>query len=131
MWRNIHNWNLVACDVKQPISLTHSLGLLIGAYSLKEVYNQSLIFVSFWTNYSFREWDDEAHEPVKNSIWLNIVTPTDRPKLVGNLRVFYCWMLVIVTLNHVRFYDFSVRTGHRVSWLLNSLPFLVMYKMIL
>ena len=35
--RNLHNWNLVVCDVKQPISLTHSLGLVIGAYSLKEV----------------------------------------------------------------------------------------------
>ena len=25
MFRHKYNWNIVACDVKQPISLTHSL----------------------------------------------------------------------------------------------------------
>ena len=76
--------------------------------------------VKNWCNvlsmdYSFREFGYEAHEPVNIFIWLTIVTPTDRPKLVGNLREFDCWMCIIATLNHLQFYVFSVTTRNCVS----------------
>ena len=36
MYRHIYNWNIVACDVKQPISLTSIvLALQISVYNVQ------------------------------------------------------------------------------------------------
>ena len=40
--------------------------------------------VSFGLHGCCREWECWARKPVNHTSWMNVVTPSDRPKLVGN-----------------------------------------------
>ena len=80
--------------------MTSPLGWLLVCCLYKEVYLQIYKCVSFLLHGCCGKWEGLARKPLNHTSWVDVVTPTDRPKSVRNRYVIrlFCGVVCVDTL---------------------------------